>query len=150
MAMESDTIGSFEVFTKGVGSKIMTSLGWKTGEGLGKNRKGIVTPLNGADEGQSPGDKSGFGYHSRARPASGSSGQTFIADKASPVDTKLTVIFFFSESYAFEAHFHHDNVYLYRCCATSSCHAALYLLWGCRWSKVLCMQGMVLLPTLPG
>ena len=41
---------SFEVFTKGVGSKIMTSLGWRNGEGLRKNRIGIATLIKEAGQ----------------------------------------------------------------------------------------------------
>jgi len=58
-----DKIGSFEVFTKGFGSKILASSGWKAGEGLGKNRKGISTPIIGEEEGQMSKDKSGIGYY---------------------------------------------------------------------------------------
>jgi len=58
-----DTIGSFEVFTKGFGSKIMTSSGWKAGEGLGKDKKGISSPIIGEEEGQKSSDKSGLGYY---------------------------------------------------------------------------------------
>jgi len=55
-------IGSFEVFTKGFGGKIMSKSGWKAGEGLGKDRSGISTPI-GEDEGQGPRDKTGIGYY---------------------------------------------------------------------------------------
>jgi len=58
-----ETIGSFEVFTKGFGSKILSSSGWKAGEGLGKNKKGISIPIIGEEEGQLTRDKSGIGYY---------------------------------------------------------------------------------------
>jgi len=56
-------IGSFECYTKGYGGKIMSKSGWKAGEGLGKSRHGITTPIIGEEEGQGPMDKSGVGYH---------------------------------------------------------------------------------------
>jgi len=58
-----DKIGSFEVFTRGVGGKIMAMSGWKAGDGLGKDNKGTPTPVIGEDEGQGPRDKSGMGYY---------------------------------------------------------------------------------------
>eukprot|EP00092_Neocalanus_flemingeri_P023174 GFUD01025129.1.p1 GENE.GFUD01025129.1~~GFUD01025129.1.p1 ORF type:complete len:528 (+),score=179.43 GFUD01025129.1:79-1662(+) len=64
--IESDAdekIGSFEVFTRGVGGKIMALSGWKAGDGLGKEGKGTPTPVMGEDEGQGPRDKTGMGYY---------------------------------------------------------------------------------------
>ena len=58
-----DNIGSFEASSRGVGGKIMCRTGWKAGEGLGKSRSGISTPILGEEEGQGPSDKSGLGYH---------------------------------------------------------------------------------------
>ena len=94
---DDDTIGSFEVFTKGVGSKIMTSSGWKTGEGLGKNRKGISTPIIGEEEGQMTRDKSGFGYYGEkvvfARPSPGSSKSGYNFVKPPPPGSRITTAY---------------------------------------------------------
>ncbi|KAH7616331.1 putative Septin and tuftelin-interacting protein 1-like protein 1 [Nannochloris sp. 'desiccata'] len=38
-------IGSFEVHTKGIGSKLLSQMGWKEGHGLGRDGKGIAKPL---------------------------------------------------------------------------------------------------------
>ncbi len=38
-------IGSFEVHTKGIGSKLLSMMGWKEGHGLGRDGKGIAKPL---------------------------------------------------------------------------------------------------------
>ena len=58
-----DTIGSFEACSRGVGGRIMSLAGWRAGEGLGRTRSGISTPILGEEEGQGPSDKSGLGYH---------------------------------------------------------------------------------------
>ncbi|XP_026225879.1 G patch domain-containing protein 3 [Anabas testudineus] len=57
----SQTIGSFERFTKGVGRRVMEKQGWKDGEGLGNSQTGIPDALE--NEGQHPNCKRGFGYH---------------------------------------------------------------------------------------
>ncbi|KAF7660060.1 hypothetical protein LDENG_00288500 [Lucifuga dentata] len=57
----SQSIGSFERFTKGVGRRVMEKQGWKDGEGLGSSQIGIPDAL--ANEGQHPNCKRGFGYH---------------------------------------------------------------------------------------
>ena len=91
------TIGSFEVFTKGVGSKIMTSTGWKTGEGLGKDRKGISTPIIGEEEGQMSRDKSGLGYYgekvvfTRPSPGAPKSGYKFV--RPPPPGSRITTAY---------------------------------------------------------
>ena len=78
-----EKIGNFESTSRGVGGKIMSSAGWKPGEGLGKNSQvvsyqslslvimkidfdfiqGISIPILGEEEGQGPKDKSGIGYY---------------------------------------------------------------------------------------
>jgi G patch domain-containing protein 2 len=44
-AQETSGIGSFERHTKGFGSKMMVKMGFVPGSGLGKDGKGIATPL---------------------------------------------------------------------------------------------------------
>jgi len=45
--MKSSTkIGSWEVHTKSIGSKIMKKFGWTEGQPLGKNCNGLIEPLN--------------------------------------------------------------------------------------------------------
>jgi len=60
---DGDTIGSFEASSRGFGGKIMAQAGWKPGDGLGKEKQGISTPILGEDEGQGPSDKKGIGFH---------------------------------------------------------------------------------------
>ncbi|KAM9353350.1 G patch domain-containing protein 3 [Symphorus nematophorus] len=57
----SQSIGSFERFTKGFGRRVMEKQGWKDGEGLGHSQIGIPEALE--NEGQHPNCKRGFGYH---------------------------------------------------------------------------------------
>ncbi|XP_036931829.1 G patch domain-containing protein 3 [Acanthopagrus latus] len=57
----SQSIGSFERFTKGFGRRVMEKQGWKDGEGLGNSQIGIPDALE--SEGQHPNCKRGFGYH---------------------------------------------------------------------------------------
>ncbi|XP_034553627.1 G patch domain-containing protein 3 [Notolabrus celidotus] len=57
----SQSIGSFERFTKGFGRRLMEKQGWKDGEGLGHSQIGIPDALE--SEGQHPNCKRGFGYH---------------------------------------------------------------------------------------
>jgi len=40
-----EEIGQFEMFTKGIGAKILKKFGWEVGKGLGKDGTGIVTPI---------------------------------------------------------------------------------------------------------
>ncbi|PIK51678.1 putative G patch domain-containing protein 3 [Apostichopus japonicus] len=54
-------IGQFEDHTKGVGRQLMNQMGWKDGDGLGRSKSGIPDALE--NEGQTPKDKKGFGYH---------------------------------------------------------------------------------------
>lgn len=58
---QSQSIGSFEKFTKGFGRRLMEKQGWKDGEGLGSSQPGISEALE--NEGQNPNCKRGFGYH---------------------------------------------------------------------------------------
>ena len=62
-ASYDETIGSFESSSKGVGGRIMSRAGWRAGQGLGRTKSGISTPIVGEEEGQGPSDKSGLGYH---------------------------------------------------------------------------------------
>ncbi|KAM9852445.1 G patch domain-containing protein 3 [Aulostomus maculatus] len=57
----TQTIGSFERFTKGFGRRVMEKQGWKDGEGLGSSQIGISEALE--NDGQHPRCKRGFGYH---------------------------------------------------------------------------------------
>jgi len=41
----SNEIGSFEKYTKGIGSKLLMKMGWKPGEGVGKDGSGISKPV---------------------------------------------------------------------------------------------------------
>ncbi|PIK50918.1 putative G patch domain-containing protein 3 [Apostichopus japonicus] len=54
-------IGQFEDHTKGVGRQLMNQMGWRDGDGLGRSKTGIPDALE--NEGQTPKDKKGFGYH---------------------------------------------------------------------------------------
>ncbi|XP_037642021.1 G patch domain-containing protein 3 [Sebastes umbrosus] len=57
----SQSIGSFERFTKGFGRRLMEKQGWKDGDGLGNSQIGIPDALE--SDGQHPNCKRGFGYH---------------------------------------------------------------------------------------
>ena len=41
----------------------MAKAGWKPGDGLGKEKQGISTPILGEEEGQGPSDKKGIGFY---------------------------------------------------------------------------------------
>ncbi|GMT09945.1 hypothetical protein PFISCL1PPCAC_1242, partial [Pristionchus fissidentatus] len=54
-----------EKYSKGVGSKIMQSMGWSSGTGLGKNKQGRVQPVSVhmEEDGQSSRERTGLGYY---------------------------------------------------------------------------------------
>ncbi|XP_033958445.1 G patch domain-containing protein 3 [Pseudochaenichthys georgianus] len=58
---ESQSIGSFEKYTRGFGRRLMEKQGWKDGDGLGNSQIGIPDALE--SDGQHPYCKRGFGYH---------------------------------------------------------------------------------------
>ena len=43
--MSPTKIGSWEIHTKGFGSKILTKYGWKKGKSIGKYSDGVIAPL---------------------------------------------------------------------------------------------------------
>ena len=45
MQSSSAKIGSWEIHTKGFGSKILKKYGWKEGQSVGKNHNGLIEPL---------------------------------------------------------------------------------------------------------
>ncbi|XP_037512904.1 G patch domain-containing protein 3 [Rhipicephalus sanguineus] len=57
---DENRLASFEKYTKGFGSRILKQQGWSEGEGVGRAKEGIATPID--DAGQHPWDRSGFGF----------------------------------------------------------------------------------------
>ena len=45
MQSSSTKIGSWEIHSKGFGSKILKKSGWKEGQSVGKNSHGLIEPL---------------------------------------------------------------------------------------------------------
>ena len=50
--ISSTNIGTWEINTKGFGSKILKRFGWKEGQPIGKNSLGLVLPLYCEENGQ--------------------------------------------------------------------------------------------------
>lgn len=61
VAANETRLGDFEKHTKGVGRKIMQSLGWSDTKPLGVRGDGLVQPLTA--DGRSQTERSGLGYH---------------------------------------------------------------------------------------
>ena len=57
MKTSSNKIGSWEIHTKGFGSKILRNFGWKEGQSIGKNSSGLIEPLNCEENGQFDGNQ---------------------------------------------------------------------------------------------
>ncbi|XP_066494887.1 G patch domain-containing protein 3 [Tiliqua scincoides] len=76
-SVQSEHIGSFEKYTKGIGRKVMERQGWAEGLGLGSSNSGIAEALD--NEGQNPHCKRGLGYH-------GEKLQTFTKSRKPPRD----------------------------------------------------------------
>jgi hypothetical protein len=43
--MSQNKIGSWEIYTKGFGSKILMKFGWQKGQPIGKHSNGVIAPL---------------------------------------------------------------------------------------------------------
>ncbi|PAV63488.1 hypothetical protein WR25_01441 isoform B [Diploscapter pachys] len=58
------TVDDIEKHTKGIGSKLLSRMGWKAGKGLGAQEQGRVEPVavDLEEDGQSGREKKGFGY----------------------------------------------------------------------------------------
>lgn len=59
------SIGTFEAHTKGIGAKLLSKMGWKQGQGLGKDGKGLAEPL----EAKLRPKRQGMGFGSRREPS---------------------------------------------------------------------------------
>lgn len=57
---DENRLASFEKHTKGFGSRILKQHGWSEGEGVGRSKEGIASPID--EAGQHPRDRSGFGF----------------------------------------------------------------------------------------
>ena len=58
-------IGTFEAHTKGIGAKLLSKMGWKEGQGLGKDGKGLSQPL----EATLRPKRQGMGFGNRREPS---------------------------------------------------------------------------------
>ncbi len=64
-APEKKAVGTFEVHTKGIGAKLLSKMGWKQGQGLGKDGKGLSQPL----EATLRPKRQGMGFGNRREPS---------------------------------------------------------------------------------
>lgn len=62
---QKSNVGMFEAHTKGIGAKLLSKMGWKEGEGLGKDGKGLSRPL----EATLRPKRQGMGFGNRREPS---------------------------------------------------------------------------------
>lgn len=64
-ASTKSNVGTFEAHTKGIGAKLLSKMGWKEGQGLGKDGKGLSQPL----EAKLRPKRQGMGFGNRREPS---------------------------------------------------------------------------------